>query len=228
MSKQPTNRQRTAALNAALTEVLTAFAQEQNMSLVGGVKLRFNPNGELSVQITANIADKSEGQGDAGMPANIAELVAMDLSNADALGYPKGARDVIQQAALQGRLFRFDEPRGELGRITGYNARARKTPILFTQLATGGTPCEAKRYKCVAPRLHQVGVYADASDVLDIQVGDPCFVDYTGDDSDPEDQSGFYSVVITDLGTKGAEVTYKNGVTDTVPFDKLIVRPRFI
>lgn len=222
------NRQRTIAISTEFEKLCAEFAAKHGLiSKREGTSYSTGQEFSFTTKITFGEASE-EG---AVMTDAQAKKIVDNLVMADALAYPKGAKDILLACAMAGRLYKFGREfeKSLSGPITGWNNRAPKAPLQFTATCKSGVPCASANYKTRSYRADNIGIPADASSVLDIQVGDECLVDYVGDGS-PEDQSGLYLATIVSLGTETAEVRYDSYKDETfhVEFANLIVRPRFI
>lgn len=223
------NRQQALAIETEFAEMCKTFAAKHGM-VVSAKKMSYSGNGDLRMKLGLELSAVGEGAAEDGLAPHVARDIAESLTGRDVLAYPKGAAEVVAEQAQLGQLFKFGA--SHFGRITGWNRRASKAPLQFTCLSRDGVPSKPTNFKSGDYRVSGIGLRADACDVLDVQIGDDCYIDYqAADENDPEDVSGFYAGRIVALHEGMATVSYNSNPdagTDDLPYNRIIVRPRFI
>lgn len=218
-------RQTCNALSTELNVLLAEFAQKHGLALTP-VRGSYRTTGQEQYLFKIELNEAGDDVVEGGLADAVAATVARGLMARDPLAYPKGAGEVLEAAGRAGRLFKFGAE--IFGPITGWNSRAPKSPLQFNEVSASGEPTGRTRpFKTRDFRADTIGIPASFSPALDVQVGDPCYVDYEGSDEEGDEQ-GYYGATIISLDKDEATVKYGNGVEGPVAFDRLIIRPRFI
>lgn len=215
-----TNRATAKDLHVAFEAMCEKFATDNGL-IKSNLRGRFATHGAFSMNVSVEFSmAQVENQ---TMAVATAETLADRLEPKASVGL----RTFIVEQALKGDLFKISET--SFGPITGYNSRAPKSPIQYTQVSQNGEPVKHRNYKCQNNGTYGIGVRA--SEVADLELihGDLCYVDYQPEvQDDPEDMPGFYAARVLSFDKTGAVVKYENEVEQFVEYTHLISALRFI